>query len=85
MAYNGEEFSDSFWQIVLVQYFTYFKVLRLRRVVEDVAEEVGLQEFDHWDSRLVLRLCFEFQLVLERCVFLFWLKLSDGKACIMSL
>ena len=85
MAYNGEEFSDSFWQIVLVQYFTYFKVLRLRRVVDNVTEEVWLQEFDHWDSRFILRLCFEFQLVLERCFLLFLLKLYDGKACIMSL
>ena len=85
MAYNGEEFSDSFWQIVLVQYFTYFKVLRLRRVVDNVTEEVWLQEFDHWDSRFILRLCFEFQLVLERRFLLFWLKLFDGKACIMSL
>ena len=85
MAYNGEEFSDSFRQVVQVQYFTYFKVLRLRRVVENVTEEVWLQEFDHWNSRFVLRLCFEFQLVLERYVFLFWFKLYDGKACIMSL
>ena len=85
MAYSRQEFSDSFWQVSLVQYLTYFMILHLRRVALDASKKVWHQEFNDWNALFALRLGFKFQLVLAGLVLAISIDLFYRQACIVGL